>query len=59
MKLKNKAVVITGGTSRIGRAFALRAVKDGAKVMIAARGEERLQKVVDEIENAGGKGFFR
>ena len=58
MKLKDKAVVITGGSSGIGRAFALKAAKDGAKVLIAARGEEKLKKVVEEINDAGGEGFY-
>lgn len=59
MKLKDKSILITGGSSGIGRAVALRAAKDGAKVLVAARTEEKLQKVVEEIEAAGGKGYYR
>jgi hypothetical protein len=58
-KLKNKSVIITGGSSGIGRAFALKCARDGAKVLIAARRENKLQKVVAEIENLGGKGYYK
>jgi hypothetical protein len=58
-KLKNKSVLITGGSSGIGRAFALRCARDGAKVMIAARRKHKLEKVKAEIDNVGGKGFFK
>lgn len=58
MKLKDKSVVITGGSSGIGRAFALRCARDGAKIMVAARSEDKLKEVVKEIESAGGMGRY-
>ncbi|GAB2502980.1 SDR family oxidoreductase [Arenimonas alkanexedens] len=51
----NKVVVITGGSSGIGRASALKVAEAGAKVIIVARGEEELFKTRDEIIAAGGK----
>lgn len=51
----NKVVVITGGSSGIGRASAIKVAEAGAKVIIVARGEEELFKTRDEILAAGGK----
>ena len=51
----NKVVVITGGSSGIGRASAIKVAEAGAKVIIVARGEEELFKTRDEINAAGGK----
>ena len=51
----NKVVVITGGSSGIGRASAIKVAEAGAKVIIVARGEEELFKTRDEIIAGGGK----
>jgi len=56
--LANKVVLITGGSSGIGRAAALTFAREGARVMIAARGVERGNRVVSEIEAAGGRARF-
>ena len=34
MRLKNKAIIITGGTSGIGAAIATAAIREGAKVLV-------------------------
>jgi len=47
-------VVITGGSSGIGKAVALKLATAGAKVVICARGEEELAATRREIEAAGG-----
>ncbi len=47
--LENKVAVITGGTSGFGEAIARRFVAEGAQVVIAARGKERLEKLAAEI----------
>ena len=48
-RLQGKAAVIVGGSSGFGEAVARRFVREGARVMIAARGEERLRKLAAEI----------
>jgi NAD(P)-dependent dehydrogenase (short-subunit alcohol dehydrogenase family) len=50
-----KKVLITGGSSGIGRATALKLAEAGAEVLIAARDAERLAQVRDEIESRGGR----
>jgi len=55
LELKDKAAIVTGGTQGIGRATALRLASEGAKVVIAARGRERLDAVAAEIRAAGGR----
>jgi NAD(P)-dependent dehydrogenase (short-subunit alcohol dehydrogenase family) len=53
-KVRRKVVVITGGSSGIGKAVALKVAAAGAKVIICARGEEELAVAKKEIEDAGG-----
>lgn len=52
-KYKNKVVVITGASSGIGRACAYEFAGQGAKVVLAARRENELKKVEDEIKKQG------
>lgn len=54
-RLKNKVVLITGGSSGIGKATALRLCKAGATVVICGRDPEKLQQAQSEIEKTGGK----
>lgn len=49
-----KSLLITGGDSGMGAATARLAASRGAKVMIASLNEKTLQKVADEINDAGG-----
>lgn len=51
-------VLVTGGSSGIGRAIAMICAQRRAKVVIAARGAERGAAVVREIEAAGGSAIF-
>ena len=50
-----KVVLITGGSSGIGKASAIKVAEAGAKVIIVARGQEELYATRDEILAAGGK----
>lgn len=53
-EIKNKVVIITGASSGLGEATARRLAEGGAKLMLAARREDRLKELVDEIGKAGG-----
>jgi len=57
-RVKDKVIVVTGASSGIGRAAALKLASAGAKVMLVARGEEKLVDTKNEIEAAGGKAWI-
>jgi len=52
--LKDKVALLTGASQGIGRETALALAEAGAKVAAAARNEEKLATLVNEIVNAGG-----
>lgn len=58
MSFQNKTVLVTGGTSGIGRATAERFAAAGAQVAISGRSAERGTEVVNAITAAGGRGRF-
>jgi NAD(P)-dependent dehydrogenase (short-subunit alcohol dehydrogenase family) len=58
MRLNNKVALITGGNSGIGRATALLFAREGAKVALTGRDEERGKQVVKEIKKASGTAIF-
>jgi len=55
MDLKNKVAIITGARRGMGRTHALVLAKAGAKVVVSDISQEDCQKVVEEIEKAGGE----
>ncbi len=55
--LKDKVAIVTGASQGIGRDTALALAEAGAKVVVAARNEERLAALVAEITSAGGEAF--
>ena len=59
MTVANKVVVITGASSGIGAATAKLLASNGAKVVLGARREDRLQSLVQEITAAGGQAAYQ
>ena len=55
MEIKDKTVIITGASSGIGEATALKLSNEGANVVLTARREEKLKKLKEKIEGTGGK----
>ncbi len=55
---KGKVVIVTGASSGIGQALAKAYAACGAKVVLAARQEEKLVATVAEIEAAGGAAVY-
>ena len=49
MKLENKKIIVTGGSSGIGKQTALQLIEKGAKILITGRDESKLKSVADEI----------
>ena len=53
--LQGRVALVTGASQGIGRECGLALVDGGAAVAVAARNEEKLQSLVQEIEAKGGK----
>lgn len=58
MTIKNKVIIITGASSGIGEATALLLAEKGAKVVLAARRVEKLEKIVQTIKASSGEAIF-
>ena len=58
-EIKSKVVIITGASSGLGEATARRLAASGAKLMLAARREDRLKDLVAAIEKTGGTVAYR
>ncbi|XP_049872003.1 glucose 1-dehydrogenase 3-like [Pectinophora gossypiella] len=55
MSLNNKVAIVTGGSSGIGAAIAVKFVAEGAKVTIVARNEKKLAAVSGECQKNGSQ----
>jgi len=53
-----KVVIVTGGSSGIGRATAIAFAREGASVVVAARSEADGEQTLALIEQVEGKGMF-
>src|SRR6266542_1923987 len=57
-RLAGKVAVITGASSGIGRAGAIRFAAEGARVVVSSNREDEGKRVVREIEEQGGTAVF-
>ena len=57
-RLKSKVAVITGATSGIGEASARLFARQGAKVVVVGRREDKGVRIVSDIRDAGGEALF-
>ena len=55
---ESKVVVITGASSGMGEATAKLLAKDGDKLVLGARREERLKEIAKDIEELGGEAAY-
>ncbi|HEV7504109.1 MAG TPA: 3-oxoacyl-[acyl-carrier-protein] reductase [Thermoanaerobaculia bacterium] len=54
MRLDNKTALVTGASQGIGEAIARLLGRQGARVVVAARNEEKLKRLAAEIDAGGG-----
>ncbi|MCM3190714.1 SDR family oxidoreductase [Bacillus subtilis] len=57
--IEDKVVVITGASSGIGEATASYLAENGAKVVLAARSENKLQQIVNRISSNNGIAVYK
>jgi NAD(P)-dependent dehydrogenase (short-subunit alcohol dehydrogenase family) len=55
LNLKDKVVIVTGGTSGIGKAAALEFAREGCRLAICGRSPEKLEKAKAELEALGAQ----
>ncbi|HUT90259.1 MAG TPA: SDR family oxidoreductase [Thermoguttaceae bacterium] len=55
LRWDNKAAVVTGASSGLGRATAILLAEEGARVFLVARRADMLQEVADQIDAGGGQ----
>lgn len=58
-RLAKKVAVVTGSSSGIGKAIALKFAEEGAHVVVAARREALCQQVVEQIRSQGGQALMQ
>lgn len=56
--IQDKVVVITGASSGLGEESARHLASLGAKVVLGARREDNLKKIVDDINQSGGEAIY-
>ncbi|PQA85677.1 SDR family NAD(P)-dependent oxidoreductase [Hyphococcus luteus] len=58
VSLEGKRIIVTGASTGIGAAAAEIMGSLGAKVLVAARSEDKLKAVADKVTKAGGEGRY-
>lgn len=58
MKLKDKVAIVTGSTSGMGRATAELFAREGARVVVTGRNEDRAKEVVEKIKDEGHEAIY-
>lgn len=58
-EINGKVVIITGASSGLGKATAHRLATGGARLVLAARREERLVELRDAIKEQGGEAIYQ
>jgi NAD(P)-dependent dehydrogenase (short-subunit alcohol dehydrogenase family) len=58
MQFQNKVALVTGGSSGMGHAAAIAFVRHGAKVVVAARREDKGQDAIAQIRDCSGDAHF-
>lgn len=56
--IKNKVIVITGGTGVLGTAMVKYLASKGAKMAVLGRNVEKGENLIDEVKKAGGEAIF-
>jgi len=56
-KVGGRIVMVTGGSSGIGKATALKMASAGATVLLVARNKDKLYETLKEIQSAGGQAY--
>ncbi len=54
MSIKGKTIIVTGASSGIGEATAMKLAKEGANVIVSARRKDRLEKLKNKINDQDG-----
>lgn len=57
--IKDSVIIITGASAGIGEATVKLLASKGAKVVLGARREEHLKRIIDEITAAGGQAVYQ
>ena len=58
MRLKNQVVIVTGGANGLGETYCFGLADEGAKVVIADIDSQNGERVLQEINKAGGEAIF-